>query len=503
MRPYRCDGQASVEYVILVGILLVILIPLFYYAFTTSSEKVKLSQAESTVYSLATAADEVYALSPGTKKYVWISIPGGIESSVLNGSEITLRVHTSGGGSDYTAFSKSIIVGNIPTEKGVYRIPVELLESGIVQIGSAEDTEAPLIVWKSPNGDVCNPIILEATTNEAASCKAGVQDLPYFAMTFSMQGNSLGHNYNLGVQAEGAHWYYVRCADAFGNTMNYSAIINYSIDYISCSGIPSTNETTPPVVTLLSPSAGAIANSSRISFYYNVIDNSSILLCKLFADSSMIGTAALPLRNVMNNITADLNKGNYVWSVNCTDAYGNEGNSSFRMITVNATLDDDLPVVKLILPLNGSVQKLSTVKFSYNVTDATSGINLCTLQAYGILDTGAPSSQSAVQFNVPEASKQNFTMSFDKGNYTWNVTCVDSSTYQNIGASETRWLRVNVSTEQTVITSCAGECWSEGYSDGTCRQELPKCDQNGETYVSAGNVFCTGGSQSDTCCCKP
>ena len=119
MRSYCRNGQASVEYVILVGILLVILLPLFYYAFMTSSEKVKWSQAESTIYSLAKAADEVYALSPGTKKYVWISIPGGIERSIINGSEVTLVVHTGGGSSDYTAFSKAIIVGNVPTEKGV------------------------------------------------------------------------------------------------------------------------------------------------------------------------------------------------------------------------------------------------------------------------------------------------------------------------------------------------------------------------------------------------
>ena len=216
-----------------------------------------------------------------------------------------------------------------------------------------------------------------------------------------------------------------------------------------------------------------------------------------------MGVSSLPARNIVSNITVDLNLGSYLWSINCTDAYGNEGNSSARIININATLDGNIPNVTLNLPVNGSVQKLSTVKFSYNVTDITSGVNLCSLQVYGILDTGAPSSQSAVQFNVPENSLRNFTMSFDKGDYIWNVTCIDSSIYHNSGTSATRNLRVNVSTEETVITSCAGECWFEGYSDGTCRQEPPKCAQNSETYITAGDKFCTGGSQSDTCCCKP
>ena len=62
-------AQASLEYVIVVGILLVLLIPLFYYLTYTSSESVKNSQAEDAVKSLASAANEVYSLSPGSKRY--------------------------------------------------------------------------------------------------------------------------------------------------------------------------------------------------------------------------------------------------------------------------------------------------------------------------------------------------------------------------------------------------------------------------------------------------
>jgi len=496
-------AQVSVEYIILVGVLLIVLIPLFYYSLTNASEKVKLSQAENTILTLAKTVSEVTALSPGTKKYATISIPGGVQSTMINGSEITLTFIKGGKNSDYTSVVRAIVVGNIPTQKGIYRIPVELLESGVVQIGSADDIIPPIVVSTSPNGLVCNPITIQANTNEAATCKYDTLDTNYETMRYTLNGNTLNHNVYLGIQNQGTYVYYVRCRDAFGNTMDSSTSISYQISYDSCGGQGTINETIPPIVTLLNPIQGYESNTTLIHFYYNVTDDSTIILCKLFMNSTLAGTAILPSRNITNDITASLNKGNYLWSINCTDSSGNEGNSSTRIIRVNATLDADNPFVNLVLPLNGSIQKLSTVKFSYNVTDLTSNIGFCTLQAYGILDTGTPSSQSAVQFNVPEGSRQNITMSFDKGNFTWNMTCVDNSVYFNTGVSETRNLRVNVSAETTVITSCAGRCWSEGYSDGVCRQEQPKCDQNGEIYVSSGDVYCTGGSQSDTCCCKP
>lgn len=235
-------GQVSLEYVILIGILLVILIPIFYYSLTTSSEKVKLSQAENTVLTLSKAVEEVYSLSPGTKKYVWLSIPGGVQEARITGSEITLVVGVAGKSSDYTAFTKAIVVGNIPTEKGVYRIPVELLESGVVQIGSSEDTKPPSITWISPAGAGCNPVTLRATTDESAACKYDTQDTSYFAMSYTMSGNALGHNAELGAQPEGNYHYFVRCSDAFGNTMNSSSVIGYSINFTWCSQQASSNQ---------------------------------------------------------------------------------------------------------------------------------------------------------------------------------------------------------------------------------------------------------------------
>jgi type II secretory pathway pseudopilin PulG len=51
--------------------------------------------------------------------------------------------------------------------------------------------------------------------------------------------------------------------------------------------------------------------------------------------------------------------------------------------------------------------------------------------------------------------------------------------------------------------SCDEVCVGGGYSAGTCRKNARACNQNGETRDAAGDQFCTGGSNADTCCCAP
>ena len=84
-------AQSSLEYLILIGILLVITIPLFYYAINKSYETIKINQAEDFVSSLTKAADEVYSLSPGTKKHIIVNIPGGTQNIEITENEISQR----------------------------------------------------------------------------------------------------------------------------------------------------------------------------------------------------------------------------------------------------------------------------------------------------------------------------------------------------------------------------------------------------------------------------
>lgn len=501
-------SQASLEYVILVGILLVMLIPLIYFSFEKTSENVKLTLAEDVVKSLAKAADDVYALSPGTKKQVIVTVPSGVKGSLINSSEISLTLSIFGQTTDIMSVTKATVIGYIPVEKGTYRIPVELLDSGVVQIGEGSDSIPPIITWKYPEGAACNPITLRVNTNEPARCRFDTSDKEYADMQKEMEGNSLGHSYSFGVQNENSYKYYTRCQDSFGNVMGNSEIIEYYINYTACGEGSSEgeiyNETTPPVVTLINPASDYTTNTSRNYFTYSVSDQSSITFCNLIANAEIINTVIMPAKDIPNNIAGDLDLGTYNWSVSCADAFGNVGNSSSRIIIINAVLDDDMPIVNAISPLNGSIRNFNLIKFFYNVTDATSGISFCTLSFVGILDLGSVSMQSISDYSIVENEQQIISTTLERGNYTWNISCTDSSIYQNKGYSKNRWLRVNTTAEELFITSCAGLCGFEGYSGGLCRQEAPKCQQNGEVYFPAGDIYCIeSGAQADACCCRP
>ena len=497
------------EYIILVGIFMVIVIPLFYYALTTSSENIKQSQAEETVSALALGADEIYALSPGSKKFVWISLPGSVSAVQMMGNEITLSFTIGGRETEATAFTKGSLVGQIKLEKGTYRVPIELLSSGAVQIGEANDTVAPRIVAAEPLGLACNPVVLRATTDEPSQCHFDQSDSTYHAMGQVMLGNSLGHSFTLGVLSAGNYQYYVRCADSFNNVMGSSAGINFSVNLSYCLGSQNSSgngsgigqEAVPPQITLMSPVNGYISNSSQIFFNYTVIDASAVQQCQLLVNQSVTASAISPSQNQTNTLVGDLNLGNYIWSVSCTDVWGNAGHSAARNLTVNAVLDSDFPVVLLTSPTNNSVRSYNLVEFRYNVTDITSSVSSCTLGITSFYDSGGSSHQDVTDNSIMESAMQNYSLSLEKGNQTWNISCKDSSIYHNEGVSATWQFRVNQTMNGAFIISCPGECGFEGYSNGVCRQEPTKCTQNNEVYSLIGDQYCTGGSQADTCCC--
>lgn len=49
-------------------------------------------------------------------------------------------------------------------------------------------------------------------------------------------------------------------------------------------------------------------------------------------------------------------------------------------------------------------------------------------------------------------------------------------------------------------STCNEYAVSQGYSTGTCRQNKVQCTSNGETYLTAGDMYCTDGPSADTCC---
>lgn len=263
-------GQSSLEYAIIIGAILVITIPIFYYTFHESSRTFKSNQAVDTVNTLARKADSLAALGPGTRDYVWISVPGGVRSTLVANQTISLFLSAGG---DISAFTKTNITGTLPPDPGTYRMVVETFDN-YVFIGQINDTSAPQVVTSLPAGIVriTNPI-LSATTNEAATCKYSTSDQNYDLMPNTFSGSGIAHTVQFTSQTEGGYAFYVRCRDRSDNTMQTSTLINYTI----------TLDNTAPTVTTTRVSDTSVSAGTSICVNATVSDSSLSKVWALFS----------------------------------------------------------------------------------------------------------------------------------------------------------------------------------------------------------------------------
>ena len=220
-------GQVSTEYLIIIGAILVVLIPLFYYAVQETNKNIRINQAGDVVNTLAQKTETVYSLGEGTRDYVWVTIPSGVYSTLVFNK--TLQISFSNLG-DITAFTRINVSGSIPKDQGTYRVIVEALE-GTVFIGAVNDTNPPNVIGVSPSGKITvSSTTLGATTDEAARCKYDTSDEDYASMSSIFEGGGISHVKSLQNLTDGSYLYYARCIDYFNNVMSSSAVINFSVE---------------------------------------------------------------------------------------------------------------------------------------------------------------------------------------------------------------------------------------------------------------------------------
>src|SRR3989344_8907586 len=131
------SGQAGVEYIVLIGVLLFFFIPIVYYSLTLATNSVKQSQVENIVNRLGKSTDAVYALGPGSQEIISITVPEGVQNATIGGPtehEILLQVTGYGGVSDVHVSTRANLTGSLPMTKGTFFIKIEALHGGLVNI---------------------------------------------------------------------------------------------------------------------------------------------------------------------------------------------------------------------------------------------------------------------------------------------------------------------------------------------------------------------------------
>lgn len=140
-------AQVGIEYLALLAIVLIVILPIAYYAYLNITVSGDTAQAQVAVSRIVDAANFVSSEGPGATTQVQITLPNSYDSSksFLNNTLISIHLDLSGG-KDVLGFANQNLLGNLPTSSGVYYLTVSA-RNGYVYIsgGTGLDVE-PLLI---------------------------------------------------------------------------------------------------------------------------------------------------------------------------------------------------------------------------------------------------------------------------------------------------------------------------------------------------------------------
>ena len=127
---------------------------------------------------------------------------------------------------------------------------------------------------------------------------------------------------------------------------NFSHEDNYKWNCLFASSVSSTAssnnsiiyDTTKPNITLISPSNdySETSSSASITFSFNFTDNFNVSSCSSVLNNAITETNSSIFHTTgLSNIISSISPGSYNWSINCSDLAGNQGNSTYRTLTIS------------------------------------------------------------------------------------------------------------------------------------------------------------------------
>lgn len=131
----KMKAQAAMEYMMIIGIALVILAPIISYAYQQNEVAIRTSQGNLAASQISAAADSLYAQGPGAKTSLDIFLPSGYRAqSYASGNVLDIKVLTPAGLNDIIEITKANLTGTLPADSGYRRILLVTLDSGQVNI---------------------------------------------------------------------------------------------------------------------------------------------------------------------------------------------------------------------------------------------------------------------------------------------------------------------------------------------------------------------------------
>ena len=125
------DAQISVEYLVIIGFVTVITIPLIiiYYTFTQeSNEEITSLQIIQIAKKIVDAAESVYYMGEPSQTALRINMPDNvILANLSSGKEVVFKIRSGTGEADIVQTTSINISGNLPTNMGTYIVTVKAM----------------------------------------------------------------------------------------------------------------------------------------------------------------------------------------------------------------------------------------------------------------------------------------------------------------------------------------------------------------------------------------
>jgi len=129
-------AQISVEYLLIIGFVAVISIPLIiiYYDYTaTSNDKIISAQIFQVAQKIVDTAESVYYLGEPSQTTLKVYIPDQVaQATIEQEREVVFKMETKAGISDIVQVSSVNITGALPTTQGIYYITVKAEEDQVL-----------------------------------------------------------------------------------------------------------------------------------------------------------------------------------------------------------------------------------------------------------------------------------------------------------------------------------------------------------------------------------
>jgi len=129
----RC--QASAEFVIVLGIALIVLLSILAFnqkTFTTSYTQFQSAKAQVALDDIANAAERLYQQGTGSKTRIFITMPNEVQFSLISNNTLRINMFAGTTNRDFYRGLPFNVTGTVPVAEGGYWLSLEARKDSVV-----------------------------------------------------------------------------------------------------------------------------------------------------------------------------------------------------------------------------------------------------------------------------------------------------------------------------------------------------------------------------------